>query len=127
MQLEEPFKTLELFLQKNYLQSSPSFIVSVFNITKRVHPALLHMPCQIALADDWQLLTLCNLRPLRTATDLIHIFLTSLNELALGLIRSHGFREQTHVCAGHEFSCSCSSGLGNALDFSIGRSVEIYI
>lgn len=86
MQLEEPFKTLELFLQKNYLQSSPSFIVSVFNLTKRVHPALLHMPCQIALADDWQLLTLCNLRPLRTATDLIHIFLTSLNELALGLI-----------------------------------------
>lgn len=127
MQLEEPFKTLELFLQKNYLQSSPSFIVSVLNITKRVHPALLHMPCQIALADDWQLLTLYNLRPLRTATDLIYIFLTSLNELALGLIRSHGFREQTHICAGHEFSCSCSSGLGNALDFSIGRSVEICI
>lgn len=88
MQLKELFENPELTGVENDLQSTLSFIIHVLNI-----PNLLCTHWETAPAGEWKFLSLYNLRLLKTATDLIHSFVTPLNSLALGLRRSYGFKE----------------------------------
>lgn len=118
----ELFENPELTGVESDLQSSLSFIIPVLNI-----PKLLCAHWETAPTGEWKFFTLYHFRLLKTATYLIHGFVTPLNSLALGLRMSHGFKEWPQPCAEQEFSHSGNSGPVNSHSFSTGISVGVCI